>query len=80
MGGARENSCSVIEAIVICQEITGRELNWSYSDENRIGDHIWYISSLRKFREHYPDWDQQFSLRQVLQSIFEHNVERWSAS
>ena len=32
--------------VAVCNEISGRELNFSYSDANRSGDHIWYIRQL----------------------------------
>ena len=52
-GGARHSNCSILEAIQICEEITGNRMNYIYCDENRIGDHIWYISDIRKFKSHY---------------------------
>ena len=79
IGGSRFSNCSMTEAIAICQELTGKELNWTYTDENRIGDHIWYISDTRKFREHYPDWKQEYDLRALLVDIYEKNAGRWAA-
>lgn len=79
IGGGRHSNCSMLEAIQICQEITGRQLNYAYSDENRIGDHIWYISDTRKFQEHYPSWSIQRDVPQILKEIYEHNAERWEA-
>jgi len=52
----RENSVSMIEAISKIEQLTGKKLNWTYVDENRKGDHICYISDLRKFQSHYPNW------------------------
>jgi len=77
MGGGRENNCSMLEAIEACENISGRKLNWTYSDTNRSGDHIWYISHLGKFRSHYPDWRQKYGLHETLQEIYENNVQRW---
>jgi CDP-paratose 2-epimerase len=79
MGGARYSNCSMQEAVTLCQEIAGRELRWTYSETNRIGDHIWYISDTRKFQAHYPDWRQQYDLRALLDDIYARNVERWQA-
>jgi len=70
-GGSRYSNCSMIEAIEICEEITGKKMNWSYTDNNRIGDHIWYISDVRKFQKHYPDWKYEFGLRDILKQIFD---------
>ncbi len=78
MGGGRDNSCSVLEAIKICQEMTGNTMNFEVSDDNRIGDHIWYISHLGKFQEHYPGWSQKYSLRETMQQIHDNNIEKWS--
>ena len=70
MGGARQNSCSILEAIKMCEEISGKQLKSCYVDENRSGDHIWYISSLKKFQNHYPAWKQKYSLEEILVEIF----------
>ena len=56
IGGSRFSHCSMLEAIALCEEIAGRELAWTYEDKNRIGDHIWYVSDIGKFRRHYPAW------------------------
>ncbi len=69
-GGSRFANCSMLEAIAICEEITGNKLSYSYSDTNRIGDHIWYISDVRKFKKHYPSWHFTYDIRQTLQEIF----------
>ena len=69
MGGSRHANCSVLEAIRQCEEISGRKLDWSYVEENRIGDHIWYISDVRKFQSHYPGWEYHYGLRDILEEI-----------
>lgn len=69
LGGGRENSTSMLEAITALEGIAGRRLDWEYVDEARIGDHICYISDLRKVRAHYPDWRITVSLSEVLESI-----------
>ncbi|MHB8194920.1 MAG: NAD-dependent epimerase/dehydratase family protein, partial [Vulcanimicrobiaceae bacterium] len=56
MGGSRHSNCSMLEAISLCEGITGNRMEYRYVDEPRKGDHIWYISSVRKFRQHYPNW------------------------
>lgn len=68
-GGGRFSNCSMQEAIAIAEEVVGQKLNHTYSDENRIGDHIWYISDTRRFRSHYPDWKQQFGIHQIIEQI-----------
>src|SRR5450432_3095326 len=49
IGGSRHSNCSMLEAINLCEEISGRRLTWKYEEANRIGDHIWWISDVRKF-------------------------------
>lgn len=77
MGGGRFSNCSMLEAIEMCEEITGNEMQWSYSETNRIGDHIWYVSDLSKFQAHYPDWQMQYDVPQILREMYEQNRERW---
>ena len=78
MGGGRRSNCSMLEAIGICQELVGREMKWSYDDQHRAGDHIWWISDTAKFERHYPEWKLQFDVRRILEAIREANLERWS--
>jgi CDP-paratose 2-epimerase len=80
MGGTRLSNCSMIEAITLCESIAGRQLDWTYTDENRVGDHIWYISDAQKFKRHYPRWSQKYDLRALLVEIYEKNAERWAAA
>jgi CDP-paratose 2-epimerase len=79
IGGGRHNSCSMLEAIELCEQIASRELNWQLSDQNRIGDHRWWISDLEPFRADYPDWDITYDLETVLQEIYDHNSDLWLA-
>ena len=76
-GGGRYSNCSMIEAIAICQDIVGCEMQWTYSEQNRIGDHIWWISDNNKFSEHYPNWKLKYNVPQILREIYEFNHERW---
>jgi CDP-paratose 2-epimerase len=69
IGASRYSNCSVLEAIELCEEISGRKLRWTYKETNRIGDHIWWISDVRKFRRHYPTWKFRYGLRDLLQDI-----------
>jgi CDP-paratose 2-epimerase len=57
------------EAIALCEELTGRKMNVTYTDDNRIGDHIWYVSDTRKFQSHYPDWSYTYDLQRTLAEI-----------
>ncbi|MBT3878909.1 MAG: NAD-dependent epimerase/dehydratase family protein [Candidatus Scalindua sp.] len=77
IGGSRYSNCSMLEAIRLCEEITDKMLNWNYSDTNRVGDHIWYISDVKKFKGHYPGWNFKYSVNDTLKEIFLKNKERW---
>jgi CDP-paratose 2-epimerase len=77
IGGGRESNCSMLEAIEICQELTGREMTYTYTEDNRIGDHIWYVSDLSKFKAQYPNWSIKYDVKQILGEIYQYNVERW---
>ena len=69
LGGSRHSNCSMLEAIDLCQEISGRKLDWQYMEDNRIGDHIWWISDVRKFQSHYPQWKYRYDLMGILKEI-----------
>jgi len=75
-GGGRHSNCSMLEAIKICEEITGNKMNYSYTDNNRIGDHIWYISDVSKFKTHYPTWDYTYDLIETMQQIYNEQRKR----
>ncbi len=70
IGGGRPNSCSILEAIELCEEISGKKLSWQYEDNARRGDHIWWITDTGKFQSHYPDWKLRYYLRETLEEIF----------
>jgi CDP-paratose 2-epimerase len=69
LGGGRENAASVLECIDLIDEIGGYQLNWSYQDRNRIGDHICYISDLRKLKRHFPEWSITRGLREIVSEM-----------
>jgi CDP-paratose 2-epimerase len=74
-GGSRHSNCSMLEAIRLCEDITGKKFNATYAETNRIGDHIWWISDIRKFQSHYPGWNYQYTLNDILAQIYEQLVE-----
>lgn len=78
IGGGRQSNCSMLEAIACCQDIAGRELDWSLGEDNRIGDHRWWISDLEPFKRDYPDWDVTHDVRDILREIHDRNAERWA--
>jgi len=75
LGGGKANSCSVLEACRIIEEVTGRPQRFTYVAENRRGDHICYYSDLRKARAHYPAWDVSITLGETIRQI----AESWTA-
>jgi CDP-paratose 2-epimerase len=77
IGGARFSNCSMHEAITLCEEITGREMKTQYMEDNRIGDHIWWISDVSKFKAHQPGWNHTRDVRGILNEIYQHNADRW---
>jgi CDP-paratose 2-epimerase len=76
MGGGKANSCSILEAFQLVEQITGKQQICSYQDKNRVGDHICYYSDLRKIRQHYPQWEVSISLRDILQEMVDGWKER----
>ncbi len=69
IGGGRANSCSILEAFTKIEAISGKRMIYEYLEQNRSGDHICYISDLRKMRAHYPGWDIRKSLDDIFQEI-----------
>jgi CDP-paratose 2-epimerase len=80
IGGGRTSHCSVLEAIDRCEQIAGRELDWTYDDTNRVGDHIWWVGSNAKFESHYPGWSVTRNVDDILTEMFEANAERWATT
>ncbi|HPS26937.1 MAG TPA: NAD-dependent epimerase/dehydratase family protein, partial [Bacteroidales bacterium] len=76
-GGGRFSNCSMMEAIELCEKICGRKVNYTYSETNRIGDHIWYISDLSKFKTHYPSWIQKHDLLTILNEMHDLMSKRY---
>ena len=70
MGGSRHSNCSMLEAIGLCEELAGKKMRHTYVEDNRIGDHIWWISDVRRFQSHYPRWRYQYDIARILEEIF----------
>jgi CDP-paratose 2-epimerase len=69
LGGGRENSCSILEAFEMVESVSGKSMKYEYVETPRQGDHICYISDLRRLRGHYPDWRLTRSLDDILREI-----------
>ncbi|MCA9126578.1 MAG: NAD-dependent epimerase/dehydratase family protein [Planctomycetales bacterium] len=71
LGGGRENAASVLECIQLIEEMSAYRVRHTYSETNRVGDHICYISNVSKFKQHYPNWTVRHNLRDILAGMFE---------
>jgi CDP-paratose 2-epimerase len=80
IGGSRFSNCSMLEAIRMCEEISGRKMDWEYVESSRMGDHIWWISDISKFQEHYPGYKLTYDVPGILREIHDNNRKRWTAS
>ncbi|TWA61019.1 CDP-paratose 2-epimerase [Azospirillum brasilense] len=78
IGGGRHSNCSMAEAITKAEQLTGRPMTWSYDETNRIGDHIWWISDIRRFQEHYPDWSLTRDIDGILAEMHAEMADRFA--
>ena len=76
VGGGRFANCSVREAIALVERLTGKPMRWKYDSTNRVGDHIWWISDVRKLMAHYPGWTITRSLEATVAEMLEAQRER----
>lgn len=79
IGGSRYSNISIIEAVKKIEGITGRKLKTKYSEVNRIGDHIWYISDVSKFKRDYPAWSFTYDGDAILKELCKEIGERVEA-
>ncbi|MUG96758.1 NAD-dependent epimerase/dehydratase family protein [Scytonema sp. UIC 10036] len=77
LGGGRENSISILEAFDLVESLTNRKMDWVYVEQNRIGDHICYISDLSKMKSHFPEWGITLSIKDILQEIIVAQKEQY---
>lgn len=78
IGGSRHSNCSMLEAIDMCEKLSGNKLNYTYSDQNRAGDHIWYISDVSKFKSHYPNWNYKYGIEDIFNDIYMEQIKRYT--
>lgn len=76
LGGGRKNSTSILEAFKSIENISGKKMSYEYSDENRKGDHICYISNLKKIKSHYPEWELSKTLQTTFEEIYETTLQK----
>ncbi|MFM1920868.1 MAG: hypothetical protein RLZZ303_2502 [Candidatus Hydrogenedentota bacterium] len=79
IGGGKYSNVSMMEAIKACEDISGKKMDTVYHEQNRIGDHIWWIGNLGRFEEHYPNWKITKGIDDILREVYEANVERSGA-
>jgi CDP-paratose 2-epimerase len=68
-GGSRHSNVSMLEAIEKIEAALGQKANYTYSEQNRIGDHIWYISDVSKFQKQYPNWQYQYDIDAIIDEM-----------
>ncbi len=66
VGGGRFSNCSILEALNFIEKTCNFKIKKKILKDNRVGDHIWYISNMRKFKKHYPNWKQKFSTKKII--------------
>jgi len=79
MGGSRHSNISMLEAIEKIEDLVKKKIDCFFSDKNRIGDHVWYISDVRKFQAHYPKWEYAYDMDRILSEMVDaalHMVRR----
>ena len=69
IGGGRYSNCSIIEAINIFQKLTNIEVKKNIIKKPRVGDHIWYISNLKRFKKDYNKWKQQYDTKKIIDEL-----------
>jgi CDP-paratose 2-epimerase len=76
IGGSRHSSCSILEAIEQIEGYCAKPLRFEFSEQARNGDHVWWISDVRKFQRDYPEWSYQYDLNRILQEMVETTREK----
>ena len=69
IGGSRKSNCSVIEALDYVELAANIRVKRIYQKASRVGDHIWYISDVKKFKKHYPDWKQKYGTKKIIEEL-----------
>ena len=73
IGGGRHSNCSIIEAIHLVEQIKKIKIKKKFIKHPRVGDHIWYISNLNKFKKHYPNWKQKYDSIKIIEELVDNN-------
>lgn len=75
LGGGRENAASVLEVVDIIENISGKRLNFTLTDTARKGDHVCYMTDMRKYSEHYTGWKKTYSLKDIIEEMVDREVK-----
>ena len=71
IGGGRKSNCSVNEALNLLESLTDIKIKRTYNKDNRVGDHIWYVTDTKKFRKHYPNWSQKYDNKRIIEELID---------
>ncbi len=71
IGGGRYSNCSIIEALEMVEKLSNTKIKKEYMNKSRTGDHIWYISDLRKFKKDYPNWKQKYNTKKIIEELID---------
>ncbi len=74
IGGGRYSNCSVMEALNLVEKLTNMKIQKQIIKTPRVGDHIWYISNLSKFKKHYPKWKQKYNTKKIIEELIEYQL------
>ena len=74
MGGGRYSNCSIIEALEIVEKIANIKIKKDIIKQNRVGDHIWYISDTKKFKKDYPGWKQEYNTEKIIEELISNSI------
>ncbi len=73
IGGGRFSNCSILEALELIEKLMDIKIKKNILKTPRVGDHIWYISNLNKFKHHYPNWKQKYNTKKIIEELIENN-------
>ena len=74
IGGGRYSNCSIIEALDLVENIANISIKRNILKKPRVGDHIWYISNLSKFKKHYPNWEQKYNTKKIIEELIDNEI------
>ena len=73
IGGGKFSNCSILEALNYLEKKSNLKIKKEFKKENRVGDHVWYVSNMKKFKVHYPNWKQKYSTSKIIDELIFNN-------